>query len=207
MDIGSILLGLALFLIVAFIVARPLIQGDRFRERQPGPADQLLAERERVFAQLRDLDFDHDTGKLRDEDHAAQRAGLVARGVEILKQLDALTASLAPGGANGRAGALDGEIEAAVEGRRGRPPRAVDAEIEARLAARRGAPAPVFVQAVCAECGTTLRAEDRFCPQCGAALAVNCAACGRPVRMGDQFCGGCGQRLPAAAPGLSQAPG
>jgi hypothetical protein len=217
MDIGSILLGLALLFIVSFIVARPLLEGSRFRERQPGPADELLAERERVLVQLRDLDFDHATGKILDADHAAQRAVLVARGVELLKQLDALAASTAPaapaaGRANGHASAVDAEIEAAVA--RARRPAAapVDDEIEGLVAQRRARPAPaaaapaVPAQATaCAECGAAVAPDDRFCPKCGAAQTFACPACGRPARAADQFCGGCGQRLPSRANGLSQA--
>jgi hypothetical protein len=207
MDIGSILLGLALLLIVAFIVARPLLEGSRHRDRQPGPADQLLAERERVLVQLRDLDFDHATGKIMDDDYAAQRAQLVAQGVAILKQLDALTAAMAPvpAGANGQAATLDDEIEAAVVRARGRPAGPADDEIEALVAQRRASPAPVPGQMTCAECGAAVVAEDRFCPKCGAAQTVACPACGRVARSGDVFCGSCGQRLPAPAGGLSQA--
>jgi hypothetical protein len=218
MDIGSILLGLALLFLVSFIVARPLLEGSRFRERQPGPADQLLAERERVLVQLRDLDFDHATGKIMDADHAAQRAVLVARGVELLKQLDALAAAVTPAApaarrANGHGYTVDAEIEAAVA--RARRPAAVpvEDEIEALVAQRRARMAPagssVAAPAACAECGAAVGPNDRFCPKCGAAQTIACPACGRPARAADQFCGSCGQRLPARASGLSpsQSPG
>jgi hypothetical protein len=210
MDIGSILLGLALLLVVAFIIARPLLAGSRGRERQPGPLDELLAERERVLLQLRDLDFDYATAKIMDADYTAQRAHLVARGVEILKQLDALAATVgapaASAAGNGRAAALDAEIESAVASAR-RPAAPAADDIEALVAERRSraAPAAPLGQAACAECGAAVGASDRFCPKCGAPQTLVCPACGRAARAGDQFCGGCGQRLPARAGGLSQA--
>ncbi len=205
MDIGSILLGVALLLVVAFIITRPLLVGSEGRDRQPGPADDLRAEHERVLTQLRDLDFDHATSKIMDEDYTAARAQLVAQGVTVLKQLDELSAAIvAQPAATGRARTVEDEIEAAVAqrpalvllGRAG-----AEDEIEAALARRR----PVSAQA-CGQCGASVTADDRFCPVCGAAQTVTCPKCGRVATAGDQFCGGCGQRLPAPAGGLNQTP-
>jgi hypothetical protein len=199
MDIGSILLGLALLVVVALYVARPLMDPARLREREPGPADALLAEREQVLTALRDLDFDHAMGKITDEDHAPQRAALVAQGVSLLKQLDALGVSTARPAAARTADA----VEAAVAQRRARttaPAGMVDQDIEARVAERRALGAGGGV--TCAECGTQAGAGDRFCPKCGARLPepVVCAQCGRPAVAGDRFCAGCGQPLAEVSP-------
>ena len=207
MDIGSILLGLALVLVVAFIIAQPLLAGGARRERQPGPADQLRAEHERVLTQLRDLDFDHATGKINAEDYAEQRALLVAQGVSVLKQLDALSASIAAqpaAPAKGRS--VEDEIEAAIAQRRVAVAGDSDEDIEAAVAARRTAAgsAPAAGH-LCHACGAAVSADDRFCPECGAAQSVACPQCGRVAAAGDQFCGNCGQRLPAPADGLRQA--
>lgn len=212
MDIGSILLGVALLLVVAFIVIEPLLGGSHGRDRQPGPADQLRVEHERVLTQLRDLDFDHATGKLNDDDYTAQRTQLVAQGVAVLKQLDQLSsAALAPaaraGGAAqpapaGRGRTVDDEIEAALAQRRTAP---VAAPVAADEIGAAGAQRPAGAHA-CGQCGAHVTPADRFCPACGAAQSVSCPACGRAAAAGDQFCGGCGQRLPAPANGLSQAP-
>jgi hypothetical protein len=171
MDIGSILLGLALLLVVAFYVARPLLDQSGAAEREPGPADQLLFERERVLTALRDLDFDHAMGKTVEDDYTTQREQLLAHGAEVLKQLDAL--GLPP--ASDSAG-LDDEIERAVARRRasaavapapGAAP--VDDEIEASIAARRTAPSAARF---CAQCGRQALPDDKFCGACGAPLTV-----------------------------------
>jgi hypothetical protein len=208
MDIGSIFLGIALVLVVAFIVARPLLEGASVRDRQPGPADNLRSEHERVLTQLRDLDFDHATGKILDEDYAAQRALLVAQGVAVLKQLDQLSAATfapaarsgvaAQSAAPGRARSVEAEIEAAVAQRRAGA--GADADIEAAIAQRQPGTHP------CGQCGAAVSALDRFCPSCGAAQDAACPRCGRVAAPGDQFCGNCGQRLPTPAAGLSPAP-
>ncbi len=207
MDLGSILLGLALLLIVSFVVARPLLFSGHDRERaaRGGQADALLFERERVLAQLRDLDFDHATSKIADDDYAAQRAALVAQGVAVLKQLDALGISAAPAnGSAAEAGAEtpEDEIEAAIAAARSRSgalPAAGAAEaIEAQVRAARGAPPTAeAVELACGNCGAGVQPTDRFCPKCGAPQTLTCPHCGRAARAGDQFCGGCGQRLPA----------
>lgn len=169
MDLGSILLGVALLLGVAFIVARPLLDRAEPGAPEPGQAETLLFEQDRVLSALRDLDFDHATGKLPDDDYAAQRARLVAEGTAVLKQLDAWTpsaASAAPATPD-----LDAELEAAIARRRSRPapapaaaPRQREAEIEAAVAKRRQA------ARFCSQCGQPLQPGDRFCGACGAAV-------------------------------------
>lgn len=211
MDIASLLLGLALLLLVVFIVARPLVERHSLRERAPGHAEQLWFERERVLAALRDLDFDHATGKLLDADYTAPRAALVTQGVEILRQLDALgvVEPEPQSGKPGGAAVLDDEIEQAVARLRRQP--AVDRT--AGLAARdQGAaavappPLPAAVPSdiaplACAQCGRHAHPADRFCGKCGAALPRRCGQCGRVAQPADAFCAACGRQLAAVEAG------
>ncbi len=158
MDLGSLFLGLALLLLVSLIVAHPLLAGSRVRDRQPNPADALLAVREQILIQLRDLDFDHTLGKLGEDDYAAQRAQLVGQGVEVLKQLDALGLNL-PAITPAAAG---DELEAAIARRRQRA---------APTAAAPTAPAPTAsATRTCANCGRVALAGDQFCASCGQTL-------------------------------------
>ena len=163
MDIGSLLLGLALFLLVAFIVARPILEQQGVREKEISRADQLAAERDSLLNALRDLDFDHATGKIGDEDYAPQRAQLVAQGVAVLKQLDAL-------GSNRGAASADDEIERAVAARRKtRAGPNVEDQIEAEVSTRRR-PAPAADAVKCPACGHPAQPDDRFCAKCGTKL-------------------------------------
>lgn len=88
MDIGSLLFGLALLLVVGFLTAQPLLERRTSRRAAASPLEELQAERDAVLTALRDLDFDYSTGKITAEDHAAHRAALVHRGAEALRALD-----------------------------------------------------------------------------------------------------------------------
>ena len=158
MDLGTIFFGLALIVIVAFLVARPLIERRGPREKAADPASHLAAERETLLAALRDLDFDHATGKINTEDYTAQRAQLVAQGVNVLKNMDRLRAGGRPAGATA-------ELQTPVD---------LEAQIEARVAARRrGQSAKPASAGFCPQCGSPFQADDRFCHKCGASLLAS----------------------------------
>jgi hypothetical protein len=214
MDIASLLVGLALLILVGFILAHPFLERQGVREQRVGAAEAVLAERDQVLDALRDLDFDHATGKITDEDYTPQRARLVAQGVALLKQLDSTdsvaadpAAASRPVNGASRAGPED-EIERAVAARRkprpgaGPAPARVESQIEAAVAARRR-PASAAAARTCPQCSAAAGAEDRFCAKCGAALpqAVSprpaaCAECGAALGPNDLFCGGCGAKVP-----------
>ncbi len=183
MDLGSLLLALALVVAVAAFVARPLLQRNSARPFAAA-SDDLVAQREAVLIELRDLDFDHATGKIGDDDYAAQRARLTAKGVEIFRALDA------------RRPAADGDdIEKAIAARRrgeSRPrPKAArpvvsraDDDIEKAVAARRrkaessarpnGHSASALT--ACPNCAASVQPGDKFCPKCGARLTASTEA-------------------------------
>src|SRR5436190_10458464 len=51
----------------------------------------------------------------------------------------------------------------------------------------------------CARCQADIPAGARFCPSCGAPVAVPCPQCATPVLSGQRFCTGCGADVGAAA--------
>ncbi len=126
----GLLIGLLCILFVAWPFLFPSREGQK---RLPAPPvdelQELIARREAVYSAIRDLDFDFETGKLEDEDYRLQRETWIARGVEVLKAIDAYQA-LHPqerplaqtdsdgAGAPPAAADLDAQIEAAVAARR-----------------------------------------------------------------------------------------
>jgi rubrerythrin len=189
MDIGSIFLILALLVLVVLFISRP------FFERKPVVAvvdnleqnerehelSALLAERDRVLNALQELDFDHALGKIPDEDYPSQRALLLQRGAEVLRQLDTYQESHSSDDVEAR-------IEAVIAARRadaGRSasPEAVRERVE--VAAQVAAPDDAIetmlsnrrrvrnekAAGFCPQCGGPIQQSDRFCPKCGTTVA------------------------------------
>jgi hypothetical protein len=92
---AALILGALLALLVVVYVARPFL-------REPAPASDrldelgaderarldLVEERDRALAALKELEFDHRTGKVTDEDYRAEIGPLRRRAAEALKALD-----------------------------------------------------------------------------------------------------------------------
>ncbi|HWQ83818.1 MAG TPA: hypothetical protein VN363_04580, partial [Anaerolineales bacterium] len=98
MDIGSILIILALLIPVVLFIARPfyeprLIEQEGLNQHEDHDLSGLLAERDRILNALQELEFDHVLGKIPDEDYPAQRAWLVQQGADVLRRLDQIQAS------------------------------------------------------------------------------------------------------------------
>jgi hypothetical protein len=179
MDIGSLFLILALFVLVAWYVSRPLFErrpissAARAVSRSEHELSALLAERDRILQMLQELDFDYTLGKIPEEDYPNQRNLLLQRGVEVLGQLDALQPSLPTGLAADR-------LEKAIAARRAQQSQAAaaprkngngapvpDDELE-RLIASRRREHPEKAGGFCPKCGRPLQKSDQFCPKCGA---------------------------------------
>jgi hypothetical protein len=91
---AALVLGAALALLVVAFVARPFL-------REPAPSNdelgalsegerarlELVEERDRAVAALRELEFDHRTGKVTDTDYRTQVGPLRARVAAALKAL------------------------------------------------------------------------------------------------------------------------
>ena len=95
----ALLLAALLAALCVVWVARPFI-------REPEPEDDTLAEpealrlalldeRDRALAALKQLEFDHRTGTVSDEDYRAGVGGLRREAAEAIRALDALDAAAA----------------------------------------------------------------------------------------------------------------
>ncbi len=189
MDIGSIFLVLAVFLLVAWYLVRPFLENKSFLvSRESQELSHLLAERDRVLTALQELEFDFQLGKIPQEDFAPQRELMLRHGADILRQIDAVQQPA--GGKNAepesQASAAqptaEDRIEAAVAarrlvaqgavapGRNGGNGSHADDDLEIVLAERRRSRSGKSA-GFCHKCGGALQAADRFCPKCGAPVA------------------------------------
>lgn len=171
MDIGAILLLLALLLGVSLYLAAPLMRNPSRRvPQETQEASSLMAERDRIINALQELDFDFKLGKIPEEDYPVQRAELLQLGTGILKKLDAIASSPARD-REGRTAEI--RLEKAVAARQAdgtsKSERITDDEIESMLAARRKA-RKTKSAGFCPRCGKPVLTTDLFCPNCGKAL-------------------------------------
>lgn len=189
MEIGSVLLILALFLLVGILVGRPFFErqttGQMSNDSTDHERSALLAERDRLINALKELEFDHELGKIPQEDYPEQRARLMQRGAEVLRRLDVLEPSA-------QQQPIEERMEAAIAARRSSPTLASvqagnsgnggngssfragsshmavpDDELEVLLANRRRSRQDKAA-GFCPKCGGPLQKSDRFCPKCGA---------------------------------------
>ena len=162
MDIGSIFLILALFLLTALYVARPLFERRSLAvSQEEQDLSALLAERDRILSALSELDFDHALGKIPEADYPVHRKQLLQRGAAILRQLD----EYQKGAHADFRDRLELSQNDAVESAQ------ADDPIEALIAARRRSrqdPSGGF----CPQCGGAVARSDRFCPKCGEPLST-----------------------------------
>ena len=150
MTTGSILLGLALLILIALFVARPFLARPAGDERRRSSSYQVLAARkEALLAQIRELDFDQETGKIPNELYQLKRAQLVSQAAALLQQLDEV--------------ATTAEVHLTAD---------VNEQIEAAVARLRTRSAPTATSGngsggYCPQCGRPTDADDKFCVACG----------------------------------------
>ena len=146
MAIGSILLGLALLIVAGLYLARPLLTVQPESKTYLTRRQQLEEEKEIYLAEIRALDFDHETGKVPPEVYEQQRAQLLSEAAAVLKALDEMSAE-------------DGDVYS---------------QIEAAVAERRHqyAMSSNGQAGFCTQCGQPLDLGDKFCAGCGQPLQV-----------------------------------
>lgn len=131
---------------VAAIIMHPLVR------RSPAvpvrAAESTEAARTRLaLTAIKELEFDHETGKIDDDDYRALRAQYDARAVEALEHPEP-----------DRAGAMPVQPGATAQDE-------AIAQIEAEVRAAR-------MRRLCTTCGGVLPRAARFCPACGTPVVV-----------------------------------
>lgn len=173
MDIGSLLLILAVLVPVVLYIARPLMEHSATEvTAEEHHYSALLAERDRILNAIQELDFDHTLGKIPEEDYPAQRAILMRDGAEILRQIDHYEGDSVEGDA-------DDHIETAIAAAKTSRLAASlstdpDDELEALIAQRRRSQKEndqPKTGGFCPQCGNCVQESDGFCPKCGNSLA------------------------------------
>jgi vacuolar-type H+-ATPase subunit I/STV1 len=154
MELGSILILLAILLPVIAYLAQPILAGQGVAvSKRDRRLSSLEAERERLLSYIQEMDMDFTMGKIPREDYEVERSAKLTQGAEILKQIDALTG----GKKNAERRAADPQE------------RSLESELEVRVASLRKVRQEKVSQ-YCAQCGGEIYGFDRFCSACGAAV-------------------------------------
>src|SRR4051794_25331236 len=95
MDVAAVLIALALALACVLFVARPFLRepapdDDRLAELPPAERERvrLAEERDRALGALKELEFDHRTGKISDADYRELVGPLRRQAAEALRALE-----------------------------------------------------------------------------------------------------------------------
>lgn len=168
MQITAIFFTLAILILVGIYLYAPFMeQRARRVSEEEHELSTLLAERDRVINSLQELDFDYKLGKIPEEDYPSQRAGLLQKGADILRQID----TIAPQPVAVQD--VDARIEKAIAARRADAsvvrPELSDDDVESMIAARHKSRKEKS-SGFCPKCGKPVMVSDRFCPSCGKSL-------------------------------------
>ena len=176
MDIGSLFLVLALFILVGFFISRPFFERKSAAvTKQEHDLSALLAEKERTLTAIQELEMDFGLGKIPEDEYPVQRSQLLQHGADVLEQLDALQGQGFNQGSNKdletavAAGRISGAEASTANGNGNgaHPDDPLEALIAYRRRSRQGKAA-----GFCYKCGSPLQQSDRFCPKCGTAIEV-----------------------------------
>jgi uncharacterized membrane-anchored protein YhcB (DUF1043 family) len=173
-DPSALVVALAVVIMVGWVLIQPLVRPVRGGSAAPREISSLEAQVDQVVDMMRELDFDHALEKISGEEYLPRRAELLARGTELLKELD-------------RQRRLVAQLQSQQE-----------ESLEREIAARRHAPVfPPMGSDRRAEDETRTRRETGQAAkkESGSRRAGLCPRCGQAVQVGDRFCPHCGLAL------------
>ena len=144
----------AVLLLVVYLIAAPAAREDPAEEAAETSA--LLARKERLLSDIRELDMDLVTGKLDEEDHRRLRAVTLVDAADTLKALEDVDLADSLGRAAAESDAVD----------------TTDVDDDVRLEAWIAARKRELEASACSSCEAVCEAGDAFCRRCGAELSA-----------------------------------
>jgi hypothetical protein len=165
MPVVAFLIGLGLLILALPLVVSPLRSSPHGLPRAAELADHAaVPTHTQVLLALRELEFDHQTGKVTPEDYASLRADLMVHAASAIQDEDAAEEQ------------LSNQIEDAVRLRRTTRTQGSSC----RACGKRLEPGDRFcpgcgsaVQGGCPRCGAQIAPGDKFCACCGERLAYS----------------------------------
>ena len=169
MQIAALLLTLGVIILVGLYLYAPFLerQSRRLTEEEH-ELSALMAERDRAINSLQELDFDFKLGKIPEGEYPDQRATLLQKGADILRQIDSFSSK------TGSAQDTESRLERAIAARRAdgssKVEEMTDDDLESMIIDRRKTRTEKSA-GFCPNCGKPIMADDKFCPSCGNTLS------------------------------------
>lgn len=168
MQIAAILLTLGVIILVGLYLYAPFLERRSRRvTEEEHELSALMAERDRAINSLQELDFDFKLGKIPEGEYPAQRAELLQKGADILRQIDSFSPKA------GSAQDTESRLESAIAARRAdgsSPQELTDDDLESLIIDRKKLHKEKAI-GFCPHCGKPIATSDRFCPSCGNSLS------------------------------------
>ena len=151
MTVSSFIVVLFIFILSAVVIMRPFLDPQKKgKSISSGSYDALLAERERLYSSIEELDLALDLKKISPEDHAQSRTLLLNQAALVLAQLDKI------GGKPKKQRKMDKTSD-------------VGDQLEQMIKVRRET-LRKDKSANCPHCGEPVESNDQFCRKCGGAI-------------------------------------
>ncbi len=152
MAFSSLIIVLFIFLLAGVLVVRPFLEdGSQNALSSAGRYDSLLAERERLYRAIEDLDLDLELQKISEDEHDKGRQELLSEAAAVLQKIENHPRHSKYRIQDSRTVESDDDLERLI------------AERRKVLQAARGD--------VCPKCGQAISTDDQFCSSCGEKLA------------------------------------
>lgn len=150
---------------LAYVVLPLLTKQPPLLQVEDDRLTELLARKDSALRALKELEFDHQVGKIGEEDYQRFNQRLSRQAIGLIQQLEKITPE---------SSTLDAQLEAAITQRR-----QVQAPVSGQSSIKPAfvnAPAAAGASRFCTQCGTQLEPNHKFCGNCGTPVVVDTAA-------------------------------
>lgn len=169
MQIAALLLTLGVIILVGLYLYTPFLERQSRRvTEEEHELSALMAERDRAINSLQELDFDFKLGKIPEGEYPAQRAALLQKGADILRQIDSFSPKA--GSTQDTESRLEKAIAARRADRSSQSTELTDDDLESMIIDRKRSHKDKSA-GFCPNCGKPIMASDKFCPSCGNTLS------------------------------------
>lgn len=150
---------------LAYVVLPLLTKQPPLLQVEDDRLTELLARKDSALRALKELEFDHQVGKISEEDYQRFNQRLSRQAIGLIQQLEKITPE---------SSALDEQLEAEIAQRRRAQP-SVNSQPPAKIAPA-SVPAPAGALRFCTQCGAQLDPNHKFCGNCGTPIAATAVA-------------------------------